>query len=221
MTSMLLMDSAIARAGSACDTIEATVSTTPLHFLRAIAGRDLLFRRVLCRALLDHLAYHRAIAGHERRDLLEAGAIPPLELHHSRAFVVETAGLDRWKESRRAQFLDAGLGEVQVLEPPAELIGRHDLALAELRLGRADRLDDDHAVDDAAGVHDVAEARRVFEIAFAAAVNLGLDLLHHREIGARRGECGADIAFRSLARGYDIFLRPGPPDAKQLVPRVT
>src|SRR6478672_5720974 len=217
MTSMLLIESAIARAGSACATIEATVSTTPLHLLRAIAWRELLLRRVLRSTLLDHLADHRAVAGHERRNLLEARAVPPLELHHPRAFVVETAGLDRRKESRRTQLLDAGLGEVQVLEPPAQLIGPHDLALAELRLGRADRLDDDHAVDDAAGVHDVAEARGVFEIAFAAAVNLGLDLLHHREIGARRGECGADIAFRSLARGNDIFLRPGLPDAKQLV----
>src|SRR3954462_1106813 len=178
MTSMLLIDSAIACAGAA-SAVEIIASTPRLAFLRAIARRQLLLRRVLRSTLLDHLADHRAVAGHERRNLLEARAVPPLELHHPRAFVVDAAGLDRWKESRRAQFLDAGLREVQVLEAPAQLIGRHDLALAELLLGRADRLDDDHAVDDAARVHDVAEARRIFEIALAAAVNLGLDLLHH------------------------------------------
>src|SRR5215475_1954215 len=45
-------------------------------FLRAVAQRDLFLRRILAGGLLDHLAHCRAVAGHERGDLLEASPIP-------------------------------------------------------------------------------------------------------------------------------------------------
>src|SRR5512141_2960657 len=102
MTSMLLTESAIVRAGSCCTPTEVTVPVMPLHFLRAIARCDLLLGRVLRRAVLDHLAHHRAIAGHERRHRLELLAIPLLELHHAGALVVEAARLDRREQAGRA-----------------------------------------------------------------------------------------------------------------------
>src|SRR5438477_9584550 len=70
-----------------------------LHLLAAVARRDLFLRRVLCSGFLDHLANHFTVAGHERRDLLEAVAVPLLELHHSRAFVIRAARLYRREET--------------------------------------------------------------------------------------------------------------------------
>src|SRR5262249_13699285 len=136
-----------------------------LAFLPAIARRDLLFARVLAGGLLDHLAHHVAVAGHEAGDLLEAGAVPHLELDHARAFVVGATRLDRGEEPAGAELLDPRLGEVQVLETPAQLLGRHHLALAELVLRDAQRFDDDDPVHDTARVHHVAEARLVLEVA--------------------------------------------------------
>src|SRR5215470_16356201 len=70
----------------------ATIARAPgLAFLRAIARRDLLLGRVLAGRLLDHLAHHREVAGHEWRHLLEARAVPHLELDHARAFVIHAA----------------------------------------------------------------------------------------------------------------------------------
>src|SRR5437660_7077629 len=109
---------------------EDALDSNRLHLLAAVARRDLFFRRVLCSGFLDHLANHFTVAGHERRYLLEAVAIPLLELHHSRAFVIRAARLDRREETGSADFLDAGLGEVEVLEAVAELVGGHDFALA-------------------------------------------------------------------------------------------
>src|SRR5690242_9346435 len=87
-------------------------------FLAAVARRDLLFRGVLAGLVLDHLAHHRTVAGHERRDLHELAAVPALELHHAGAFMVRAAGLDRREEPARAEVLDALLGEVEMLEAP-------------------------------------------------------------------------------------------------------
>src|SRR5678815_116913 len=154
MTSMLLIESAIARAGSACATIEATVSTTPLHLLRAIAWRDLLFRRVLRRALLDHLPDECAIARHERRHRLEFLAVPLLEPHHAGALVIETTRLHRREQTRCAELLQPRFGQIEMLEAVAHLIGRHHLALAEFLLCDADRLDDHDPVRDTARVID-------------------------------------------------------------------
>src|SRR5690348_18457811 len=115
MTSMLFTDSATATAGSRSTELDVTDITLRLAFLRAVARRDLLFSRVLRCALLDHLAHHRTVAGHERRHRLEFLAVPLLELHHARAFVIEAARLDRWKQSGCAKLLQARLREVEML----------------------------------------------------------------------------------------------------------
>src|SRR5690242_21961812 len=139
MTSMLLTDSASRCAASALADIEAIATIGRLHFLAAIARRDLLLGRVLHRALLDHLAHERAVAGHERRELMEARAVPLLELDHARALVVAAARLDRREQAGRAELLQPRVGEVQVLESPAHLLGGHHLALAVLVLRQIGR----------------------------------------------------------------------------------
>src|SRR6185437_6363333 len=96
MTSILFTDSASRGVGSACVDIEIIVRpTSRLHFLAAIARRDLLFGCVLLGTLLDHLVHQRAIACHEWRQRLELLAVPLLELDHSRAFVIHAARLHR------------------------------------------------------------------------------------------------------------------------------
>src|SRR6476646_8230014 len=116
MTSMLLIESAIARAGSTSAAIEATLSTTPLQLLRAIAWRDLLFRRVLCCALLDHFPNQCAIARTERRYRREFLAVPLLESHHAGAFVVEATRLHRREQTRCAELLQPRFGQIEMLE---------------------------------------------------------------------------------------------------------
>src|SRR6478752_10331193 len=130
MTSMLLTESAIGAAGSTCVGIEATWTMGRLPFLAAIAQRDLLFGRVLGRALLDHLLGQRAVARHERCQRLEFLAVPLLELDHARAFMIGAARLDRREQAGRAKLLQPRFGEVEMLEAPAHLLGRHHLALA-------------------------------------------------------------------------------------------
>src|SRR6186997_1828610 len=76
-------------------------------FLAAIARRDLLLRRVFGCLFYGHLAGQRPVAGHERGHLLEAVAIPLLELDHPRALVVGAARLDRREETRGAELLDS------------------------------------------------------------------------------------------------------------------
>ena len=104
------------------------------------------------------------------------------------------------------EFLDARFGEIQMLEAPAQLLGRHHLAFAELPLRDAKRLDDDHSVHDAARVHHVAKTRRIFEIPFLRAVDLVLDVLHHRKAKPARREGRAHVTLRGIAGRYDVLF---------------
>src|SRR5579864_4483494 len=222
MTSMLFTDSASLRAGSTCVAIEVIVrSTKRLHFLAAVSRRDLLFRRVLGGALHDHLVHQRAIARHERRQRLELLAVPLLELDHPRALVVQAARLHRREQAGCTQFLEPRLGEVEVLQAPAHLLGRHDLALAILILRLADRLDDHDRVRDSARVIDRADPRLVLEVALASAVDLPDDVLHHREIRPVRRERRRYVTFGCITRRNDVLLGAGPPHAENLVARIT
>src|SRR5665213_3352334 len=138
-----------------------------LLLLAAIDGRDLLLRRVLRSAFVDHLAHQRAITRHVAGQRHEFRAVPFLELDHPGAFMVEATRLHWREKTGGAQLLDARLGKVQVLEPPAHLVGRHHLALAELGLRIANGLDDQDPVGNAAGVINRALPRRILEIALA------------------------------------------------------
>src|SRR5689334_14004319 len=116
MTSMLLTESSAAVDARVCACADMLViqalspvrrgeETVRSPFLAAVAQRDLLLRRVLVRAVLDHLAHQRAIARHERREVVELLAVPLLELDHARAFVIEAARLHRREETGRAELL--------------------------------------------------------------------------------------------------------------------
>src|SRR5437016_4522569 len=65
-----------------------------LSLLAAVAKGDFLFSGIFAGSFLGHLSHHVAVPRHERRDLLEAGAVPALEFHHPGAFVVRAARLD-------------------------------------------------------------------------------------------------------------------------------
>src|SRR5689334_16755923 len=104
MTSMLLTDSASFRAASGVVIVEVIAAAgSRLHFLAAVARRDLLLRRVLRRAVEHHLVHERAVARHEGRQRLELLAVPLLELDHARSLVIEAARLHRRKQPRRAE----------------------------------------------------------------------------------------------------------------------
>src|SRR6202165_1386744 len=108
-----------------------------------------------------------------------------------------------------------------MLETPAKLLWRHHLTLAVVGLCDAQRLDHDHAVGETAVVHDVTEPGRILEVALLGAVDLRLDVLYHREIGALCGKRGADVTLGGI-RGRDhVFFRGGPPYTQQLVARIT
>src|SRR5690348_2097544 len=136
-----------------------------LPFPAAVARRDLLIRGVFGGALLYHLLGQRAVAGYERCQRLEFLAVPLLELDHARAFVIGAAGLDRREQAGSAKLFQSRFAQVEMLEAPAYLLGRHHLALAEMVLRLADRLDDHDRVADPAGVIDRTDARLVFQVA--------------------------------------------------------
>src|ERR1700747_3308159 len=171
MTSMLLTVSATAADGAGCAVIEIP-GRRRLHFLAAVAGCDLLLDGVLVRALLDHLVDQRAVARHERCQGLEFLPVPLLELDHARALVIGATRLDWREQPGGTELLQTRFAQVEMLETPAHLLGRHDLALAEVVLRLADRLDDHDRVRDASRVIDRADAPLVLEVALARTIDL-------------------------------------------------
>ena len=133
-------------------------------------------------------------------------AVPLLELDRAAALVVGAGHLERLHEAGGAELLQPRLGDVEVLDAPADLLGRQRL-LAVLLLRLADRLDGDDAVHDAAVVVDRADARLVLHLALALRVDVLLDLLDHREVGAGDVEAGRDVALGRVARGNRVLFR--------------
>ncbi len=89
-------------------------------FLRAVARRDLLFDGVLVAALSSTILRTSAVSPvMNGATCLKPLPVPLLELHETRALVVQAARLDRREEAGRAQLLDARFGEVEVLERPS------------------------------------------------------------------------------------------------------
>src|SRR5215813_236650 len=134
-------------------------------FLRAVARLDVLFLRVLARVFFDLRAHELAVGLHPVADDLPFLSVPLLELHQARAFMVHARDLERRHKPERAEFLQPLLVDVQVLDAPAHLFAGDRLALAEARLGNADRLGGDDSRHHAAGVIDRSKARLVVELA--------------------------------------------------------
>src|SRR5678809_1254216 len=74
---------------------------------RAVARGDAFFLGVLRRVLLDLGAHQLAIGLHPVGDHLPLRAVPLLELHQSRAFMVEARHLERRHQAGGAQRLQA------------------------------------------------------------------------------------------------------------------
>src|SRR5216117_3709998 len=107
--------------------------------LRAVARRDALFLGVLRGGGLDHRPHDRLVGGDPVGDHLPLLAVPLQELDRPAPLMVHARHLERLHQSGGAELLQALVVDVQVLDAPAYLLAGHRLALAELRLGRADR----------------------------------------------------------------------------------
>ena len=64
-----------------------------------------------------------------------------------------------------------------------------------------------------------ADPGLVFHVALVLAVDVLLDILDHRIVGACHVETGGDIALGGGARGNRVLLGAGPPHADDLLPR--
>src|SRR6266404_4242174 len=175
-------------------------STRRSGFLAAVARSDVLFLRVRSRRLLDHRPHQLAIGLDPIGDHLPLLAVPLLELDRSAALVIRAGHLDCLHEPGRAEVFQARLADLQVLDAPAHLLAGQRL-LAVFLLCLADRFDGDDTVHHAAVVIDAADARLIFHLPLALGVDILLDFLDHREVGARDVEAGRAVAFRRVSRG--------------------
>src|SRR6266550_2412578 len=154
-----------------------------LTFLAAVARSNVLFLGVRRSRLLDHRPHQLAIRLDPVGDHLPLVAVPLLELDRTTTFMVGAGHLQRLHESGGAQLLETGVADLQVLDAPAHLFARQRL-LAILFLRLADRLDGDDAMNHAAVVVDGPDTRLIFHFPLALGVDVLLDVLHHREVGA-------------------------------------
>ena len=128
--------------------------------------------------------------------------------------MIGAAHLDRGHQPPDAELLDARLGEVQVLDAPADLLAGERLG-AELALRDADRLRRDHRRDQPAVVVDGPDALRR-DVALAGPVHLVEDLLDRGKVRPGGMEARGHVADRRLAGGDDVLLGPAPPHADDL-----
>src|SRR5262249_32043083 len=98
-----------------------------LALLRAVAGGDLLLRRVLAGRRLHQRLDDRVVPGEPVGDHVPLLAVPLVHAAEPRAFVVGTGHLERSDHALEAELLDAVGGEVEVLEAPAHLLAGHRL----------------------------------------------------------------------------------------------
>src|SRR5688572_12636712 len=171
MTSMLLMErmAPVADMGSVKKRPPRgrPVVATRSFLFGAVARANALLLRVLGCGRLDHRTHDRLVGRDPVADHVPALAVPLHELDAPAALVVHARDLERRHEAHRAELLQALLGDVEVLDPPAHLLAGDRLALAEALLRGADRLRGDDAVHDAARVVDRVDALLVLHLAFA------------------------------------------------------
>src|SRR5262245_16390767 len=119
------------------------------------------------------------------------------------------------REALHAELLEPLVGHVEVLESPADLLTRERL-VPELRHRRADGLDGEHGVDDAAVVEHLAD-RLALARALALVVEDLEDVLMHLEAGAGRVERRPLVALRPVPRGDHVGVARRPPIADEVV----
>src|SRR6266498_4625092 len=190
-------------------------------FLGAVARRDPFLLGVGGRGLLDHRAHDRLVRLDPVGDDVPLLAVPLLELDRAAPLVIHAGDLDRLQESNGAELLQALLVDVQVLQAPAHLLASERL-LAELRLGGADRLRVQDAVNDAPVVIDRAETREVLQVPLVPArVAILLDVLENREIRSRRMKGRRDVALGRVAGRNHVLLRSAPPEPDDVITPIT
>src|SRR5256712_10054029 len=207
MTSMLLT----ARSGRGVASPNALTSLP----LRAVAPRvaDLLALITVCRLDLrpDDVAHRREPV----RDAVPLLAVPLMDEHGAAPLVILARHLPRLREALHADLVEALVGEVEVLEAPADLFAGERF-VAELRHRGADGLGREHRVDDAAVVE-----RRTHLFFLSGALSLVVDVLEdlrvRLEVDTWRVERRALVAFRPLAGRDDVGVVGRPPVADETV----
>src|SRR5438093_160822 len=160
----------------------------PLVLLAAVAhGVPQLLALLDCGRLdlrADDVTHGRHPVGHD----LPLAAVPLLDQHGAAALVVLAGDLDRVREALHAELLEAGVGQVQVLEAPPRLLPG-DRLVAEPGHRSANRLGGVHRVDDPTVVQGFADGlalARPLVLVVEDFEDFRIDL----ELRARRAERG-------------------------------
>src|SRR5713101_1750590 len=176
--------------------------TTALLLFRAVAlgvVELLAFRDGLCLDLRpDDVAHRRDPVRHD----LPLLAVPLLDQHGPVALVVLAGDLDRVGEALHAELVEALLRQVEVLEPPPDLLtGAHLVAVLAHR--GADRLDREHGIDNAAIVERGAHLL-LLPGTLALVIDVLDDLLKHLEVGPRGVEGRALVSLGAVTGGDHV-----------------
>src|SRR5678816_2131957 len=187
----------------------ATAVTTLGAFLGAVSLGDVVLLGVLRRALLDQRPNQLLVRLDPVTDDLPLRPVPLLELHRATALVIGAGDLQRLDEVGRPDGRDPRRVEIQILQPPADLLTGERL-LPELALRHPDRLHRHDPGEDPAIVIDAPHPLLVDHVALAGAVHHPLDLLDDLELLPRGVDRRADVALRRRAHRLHVFLRAGP-----------
>src|SRR5262252_4542660 len=187
-------------------------------FLGAVARGDVVLLRVLRGALLDHRPDHLLVWLDPVSDDLPLRPVPLLELHRATALVIHAADLERLDEAGRPERRDLRRVEVQVLQPPADLLTGERL-LPELALRHLDRLHVDDPGEHPAVVIDASHPLLVDHVALARGVDDPLDLLDDIEVLARGIDRRADVALGRFSHRLQVLLRAGPEVSDDVIHR--
>src|SRR6516225_2885429 len=183
-----------------------------------LARRDVLVLRILRRKLLHQTVDVRLVGLVPIGSDLPLRTVPLHDARPVRAHVVRAAGLDRSHDLAEAECLETVRRQVQVLEAPAHLLGRHDLSLAEFLLRGANRLHLQHRDHHAARVRKradlVGRAR-----ALALVVDELLQVVMHLVAGGAVVDRDRVVALRGGTEVLHVVIGARPPDRVDLLAR--
>src|ERR1700687_1451201 len=140
----------------------------------------------------DHVAHRLEPVGHH----LPLLPVPLLDQHGAVALVVLAGGLDRPREALHAELVEPLLRQVEVLEPPPDLLAREHLVAVLAHRG-ADRLHGKHGIGDAAIIEWRAHLL-LLPGALALVVDVLDDVLEDLEVGAGSVECRALVGLGAV-----------------------
>src|SRR6267142_4152473 len=186
-----------------------------LLLLRAVALRVVELLAFLDGRRLDLRTDDVAHGLDPLRNDLPPLAVPLLDEHGAIALVVLAGDLDRPREALHAELVEPLLRQVEVLEPPPDLLAREHLVAVLAHRG-ADRLDGEHGVGDAAVVE-----RRAHVLLLPGALALVIDVLHDvledPEVGARSMEGRSLVGLGTVTSRDDVSVASRPPVANEVV----